>query len=231
MDNEGWHILEGDPPVLWREYRFTKTALATTFAFRGQDGLVVVSPGMGCDDRAYDALREHGPVSALVANNVMHHLGQGAWRARFPEAVSYAPAGAIDTLKKKVPGVAFRPLGDLALPDHAESADPPGFKTGEAFFRVRTGQGNVWFTGDLLANLSGLPPPPLRWLFSWTSSGPGFRLFKPAVWLMVRDRKALRRWMLDRAASDAPSVIVPAHGRPLETGDVAAIARAQLERL
>lgn len=60
---------------------------------------------------------------------------------------------------------------------------------------------------------------------------PGFRLFLPAVWLFAKDRKALREWALGRLAQDPPSVVVPAHGTPVETADVAAQAKAQLERL
>lgn len=231
MQIEGWNIIDDEALVLWREYSFAKGAYATMLVFRGVDGLVVVSPGSGVSAREYDALREHGEVRALVANNTFHHLGQPAWRARFPDAVSYAPSGALKVLEKKAPGVPFRPLADLALPAHVRCDDPPGYRTGEAFFSIRTRKGTVWFSGDLLTNIQRTPGPPLRWLFTWTGSAPGFRLFKPGVWLCVRDKRALRAWMLERLASDPPSVIVPAHGPTFDAGDVAELARAQLERL
>lgn len=228
---EGWNVIDDEARVLWREYAFTKGAYATTLVFRGADGLVVVSPGTGVSAREYDALREHGEVRALVANNTLHHLGQAAWRARFPGAVSYAPGGALKALEKKARGVAFRPLSELALPAHVRCDDPPGFKTGEALFSIRRSKGTVWFTGDLLTNIQRTPGPPVRWLFTWTDSAPGFRLFKPAVWLLVRDKKALRAWTLERLASDPPSIVVPAHGPAFDAGDVAALARAQIKRL
>ena len=231
MPIEGWNIIDDEALVLWREYSFAKGAYATTLVFRGVDGLVVVSPGKGMSDREYDALREHGEVRALVANNTFHHLGQPPWRARFPDAASYAPSGALKVLEKKAPGVPFRPLHDLALPAHVRCDDPPGYKTGEAFFSIRTGKGTVWFTGDLLTNIQRTPGPPVRWLFTWTGSAPGFRLFRPGVWLCVRDKKALRAWMLERLASDPPSIVVPAHGPTFDAGDVARLARAQIERL
>ena len=231
MQTNGWHVIDDEACVLWREYSFTRGAYATTMVFRGVDGLVVVSPGRGLEARAYDALREHGEVRALVANNSFHHLGQSAWRERFPDAASYAPGGALVALKKKAPGIGFRPLAELALPAHVRCDDPPGFKTGETLVSVRTGKGTVWFTGDLLTNIQKTPPPPIRWLFTWTGSAPGFRLFKPAVWLMVRDRKAVRAWVLQRLASDPPAIIVPAHGPAFAAGDVAGLARAQIERL
>jgi hypothetical protein len=231
MANEGWNTIDDEAHVLWREYWFTKGAKATTLVFRGVDGLVVVSPGTRVTDRELDALREHGEVRALVANNTFHHLGQAPWRARFPDAVSYAPAGALQKLAKKAPGISFRPLSDLALPEHVRYHDPPGFRTGEALFSIGTSKGAVWFTGDLLTNIQGTPPPPLRWLFTWTDSAPGFRLFKPAVWLAIKDKKAVHAWMLERLASDPPSVVVPAHGPAFDGPDVASLARAQIERL
>lgn len=231
MQIEGWNILDEQALVLWREYAFTSGAWATTLVFRGVDGLVVVSPGTGVSDREYDALREQGEVRALVANNALHHLGQPPWRARFPEAVSYAPTDALKVLEKKAPGIPFRPVSELELPAHVRCDEPPGWKTGEAFFSVRVGRGAIWFTGDLLTNIHRTPGPPLRWLFTWTGSAPGFRLFRPAVWGFVRDKRVLRAWMLERVASDPPSVVVGAHGPPFEAGDVAAEARVQIERL
>ena len=229
--SEGWHVVDAETRVLWREYAFTKGARATTMVFGGADGLVVVSPATGLADRDYDALREHGEVRALVSNNTFHHLGQGAWRARFPEAISYAPAGSLKRLQKKAPAIPFKPLSDLATPAHARCDVPPGYKTGEAVVTVRTGKGTVWFTGDLLTNITKAPPPPIGWLFTWTGSAPGFRLFRPGVWAFVKDKKALRAWMLERLASEPPSVVVPAHGPAFEADDVAALARAQIERL
>jgi glyoxylase-like metal-dependent hydrolase (beta-lactamase superfamily II) len=231
MQLEGWNVIDEKAGVLWREYVFSKGAYATTLVFRGADGLVVVSPGTGLDARAYDALREVGEVRALIANNPFHHMGQPVWRARFPDAVSYCPPGAVKALDKRASGVSFRPLDALALPEHVRWEDLPGFKTGEAILSVGTGKGSVWYSGDLLTNIQRTPGPPFSWLFSWTDSAPGFRLFKPAVWLSVKDKKALREWTLRRLAEDPPAVVVPAHGPPVDTGDVAALAKAQIERL
>lgn len=231
MQLEGWNVIDEKAGVLWREYKFTKRAYATTLVFRGEGGLVVVSPPRGLDARAFDALREIGDVRALIANNAFHHMGQQEWRSRFPDAVSYCPPGAVKALNKKVSGISFQPLNDLALPENVRWDDPPGYKTGEALLRVGTGKGAIWYSGDLLTNIQNTPGPPIRWLFTWTDSAPGFRLFTPALWLLVKDKKALRAWALARFAEDPPAVVVPAHGPPFDTGDVAAMAKAQLERL
>lgn len=231
MAIEGWNIIDEKAGVLWREYAFAKGARATTLVFRGVDGLVVVSPATGLTGRELDALRELGPVRALIANNSFHHLGQKAWRAHFPDALSYCPPGAVKTLDKKGGGVSFRSLDTLALPAHVRWEDPPGFKTGESVLSIGSSRGSIWYSGDLLTNIQRTPRSPIGWIFSWTDSAPGFRLFKPAVWFFVKDKKALRQWALRRLATDPPAIVVPAHGPPVETGDVAALTRAQLERL
>jgi glyoxylase-like metal-dependent hydrolase (beta-lactamase superfamily II) len=231
MKVDGWNVIDEPGAVLWREYHFAKGATATAFVFRGADGLVVVSPPSGLSARDYDALAELGDVRALVANNSFHHLGQMPWRARFPNAESYCPPGAIARLKKKAAGVPFRSLAELSLPTHVRWEDPPGFKEGEALLSVATGKGHVWFTGDLLTNIQKTPNNPFGWMMKWTDAAPGFRLFKPAVWLFVKDKKVVREWTAGRFTEEPPAIVVPAHGPPVETGDVAALARAQIERL
>jgi hypothetical protein len=102
----------------------------------------------------------------------------------------------VKALTKKGKGVPYQPLDGLALPGNARWEDPPGFKTGESILRVTTAKGAVWYTGDLLTNIQRTPGRPFSWLFSWTDSGPGFKLFKLGVWLM--DVAALARAQLER---------------------------------
>jgi glyoxylase-like metal-dependent hydrolase (beta-lactamase superfamily II) len=199
--------------------------------FRGTDGLVVVSPGAGMASGDLDALREYGEVRALVAINTLHHLGQRAWRERFGDAVSYCPPGAVKKLNEKVEGVSFRPLTELALPASVTWEDPPGYKTGETILSVATTRGSVWYTGDLLVNIPRLPPPPAKWLFTMTDSAPGFRLFRLAVWFMVKDKRKLKSWALARVDKHPPAVVVPAHGPAVEAPDLPGQTRKQLERL
>lgn len=231
VQHEGWNVIDRDAAILWREYSFAKGAYATMFVFRTSDGLAVVSPGRGVDARALDALSEFGKVRALIANNPLHHMGQKEWRAHFPDVESYCPPGAVAKLEKKVAGVKFRPLSELALPASARWDDVPGFKSGEAILRVDSSRGAVWYTGDLLTNIQRTPGPPMSWLFSLADSAPGFRLFKPCVWAFIKDKKAVRGWALDRLVKEPPVAVVPAHGPAVDSHDVAVLARAQINKL
>lgn len=225
------HTIDEDTGLQWSEYRFANNGKANMVIVRGVDGLVVISPGAGLDARVLDAVAEQGPVRALVANNSWHHLGQPAWRQRFPDAVSYAPTAALAGLRQKHKTIPWQPLSSLTLPGHVHAREVPGVSIGETLFTVETKRGPVFFAGDLLANITTLPPPPMKWAFTLSGSGPGFRLFKLATTFIVKNKDAAREEAL--AAIDAlpPSVVVPAHGRPVDSADVAERARTELLRL
>jgi hypothetical protein len=228
-----WTPLDAGAGVLWLPYKFAG-GLATTFVFRGKgDALVVMSPACGLDDEALDVLKSYGRVAALVAINGFHHLGVTAWRKHFPDAKCYAPPSAIERLSKKVPGVSFEPLDALAplLGEGARLVEPGGLP-GSAFAIVRTSTGTYWYACDLLSNIPVLPKNfVFKALMTMTDSAPGYKLFRPAVWLQVKDKKALKDWFEARLVDDMPTAIVPAHGAPVQRPDLVAATRAQIARL
>jgi len=229
--NGNWTALEAG--VLWTPYNFGG-GIATTFVFRGKDdALVVMSPGCGLDGATLDKLKSYGHVAALVAINGFHHLGLPAWRQHFPDAKCYAPRSAIGRLSKKAPGVMFAPLEALAplLGDGTRVLEPDGMP-GSAFAFVRGAGGTYWYVCDLLFNIPELPKQfVFKTLMSMTDSAPGYKLFRPAVWLQVKDKKALTSWF-DRQLSDAPpTTIVPGHGPPVQRQDLVEATRAQIARL
>jgi hypothetical protein len=231
----GWNVLDREAGVLWREYPFGR-GTATTFVFRGAgDGLIVVSPARHIEESALDELSDFGKVVALVANNSYHWLGQRHWRKHFPDAKSFAPAQGISRLSKKLPEFgAFEPLEALAplLGERATVTDGAGLKVANAFASVQGTKGNFWFASDFLSNIVEVPPSfAFRALMKLTDSGPGFQLFRPAVWLQVRDKAAMRAWAEEQITRAAPTTIVPAHGPPVHGAEVAKTAVALFARL
>jgi hypothetical protein len=231
---KGWNVLDRDRAIVWRQYSFGG-GLATTMVFRAAgDGLIVMSPGNNVDDGAMDELTDFGKVVALVASNAFHWLGQPAWRKRFPEARSFAPAQGIKRLSKKVPDAKFEPLDALAplLGDRAAVVEAPGFRVGNAFATVHGNYGTYWYPSDLLSNIPQLPPRIVfRALMSMTNSAPGYRLFRPSVWLMVKDKPALRTWIDQELAKSAPVAVIPAHGPPVTGSDLVNTTKSLLARL
>jgi hypothetical protein len=231
---KGWNVLDRDSAILWRQYSFGG-GLATTMVFRGAgDGLVVISPGNNIEEGAMGELADFGKVVALVASNGFHWLGQSSWRKRFPEARSFAPAQGIKRLSKKMPDAKFEPLDALAplLGDRATVVDAPGLRVGNAFATVRGKSGTYWYPSDLLSNIPKLPPGIVfRTLMSMTNSAPGYRLFRPSVWLMVKNKPALSAWIDEELAKSAPVAVVPAHGPPVTGSDLLATTKSLVAQL
>jgi hypothetical protein len=223
-------------PGLWRSEYLTPTNIASsTFAFRLKDGgIAVLSPPVGADDAFFAATDALGGVSALVAPNSGHDLGQAAWQARYPDATVHAPEVAIAALTKAKPKLrAIRPLAALAprLAAGTTLADPVGSSSGIAQLAVEGGKERVLFVDEGISNAPALMgPAPFRFVFWLTGSGPGIARNK--VWWFVfgKDKRAIARQLLGELDRLKPTMLMPLHGAPI-TGDGVATARALIEPL
>jgi hypothetical protein len=189
--------------------------------------LAVMSPPCGLDDAGYAAVEALGKVTAIVAPNSGHDLGQVAWQQRYPDATPYGPTPAIATIQKSKKGLrSFRPLEELAarLPAGSRIADVPGTRSGAAMLSVGDGSKRMLYVDEVLGNLPTLVgPPPVKLAFWLTGSGPGLSLNR--LWTMVfaKDKRAVARTLLDEMSARPPTTITFAHGEPLT--DVAAAER------
>lgn len=228
MELHTWHDLTPDGSVRLLAYSFGP-GRANTLAVRLEpDRWLVISPCAGAPEAALDAIDKQGTVVALVANNGFHHLGQEAWRARFHDAVSYAPEGSLPRLAAKAATIPFRPLSELKLPDHVAMFVPDGMKVPDLMVRVTTPSGNLWFSGDLLSNTTvDDTKAPLRWIFGLFGGGTGFRFNPIPSMVYLKDKAAWKASVRAAMAAHPPAVLVPAHGVPLRD-DVASKVAAVL---
>ena len=213
-----WRSLTDDRSVRWLKYSFGP-GTANTLAVRLDEGTwLVVSPAVDAPSAALDELSKDGAVTALLAPNPYHHRGQQAWRLRFPEAVSYAPEGALQRLAKKSPDIVYHPIAELAERATARVSFfvPDGLKAPDMLLRVSAGGGNVWWMGDLFSNsAAGDQVWWLRLLAPLFGSGLGYRRnSKPGV-VYVKDQGTWLRSIGGAIAAHSPSVVVPAHGDPV----------------
>ena len=230
MNLHEWQNVARDGSVRVLKYSFGPGS-ANTLAAKLDDGTwVVISPCASAPGAALDALAKDGEVSALVAPNGYHHMGQAVWRARFPKAVSYAPEGAIERLGKKSAGVPYRPLADLSakLPARVRFCVPEGMKVPDVLAKIGAPEGPIWFSGDLISNtvdddLSFLP----RLIVGLLGGGAGYRVNPVPALVYVKD-KAGWRASVRKLMDDGPiAAVVPAHGLPV-TDDVLGRTRAML---
>lgn len=214
----GWKIFDAATPVLTFDYSFGP-GRATALAVGGRDGLLVASPPCRVAEGVFTDLAPFGEVGALVASNAFHHMGLPEWKRRYPDAALFAPAQSIARVERQSGMSGIRPLADAAAiaGPALELIDMPHYRTGELLLRVKTGRGLVWYVTDVIMNLPVLPDHPVvRLLFKVTGSAPGLRFNNVGPTFMVRDRKALRRWLADEVRKAPPAWLIPAHGRILE---------------
>ena len=187
---------------------------------RMRDGLFVHSPVALDDDtrRAVDAL---GPVRAVVAPSIFHHLYVGEWQRAYPDAIY----GACPGLEWKRKDLAF----DCVLADEPH----PVWKNEleQVYFSSRRENEVVFFHRgsrtmiccDALLNLSAHPAATTRFVARlMQNSEPGFGWMER---FMIRDRSLARR-QVDRILEWNIDQIVLSHGPPVEGDGVGVVRRA-----
>lgn len=163
-----------------------------------------------------------GPVRAVVAPTLFHHISIAAWKAVYPDAVFCCAPG----LEKKRSDIAWdRVLGDRPEPEWAGELE-------QVLFAARTLENEVVFhhpatrtmiCADVIFNLSRHPDRLTRLvaLLLWNRE-PG------ATWLehvVIRDRAGAREQM-GRMLAWKPERILLAHGSPVERDGEAVLRRA-----
>ena len=219
----GWNVINSSAGILSRTYSFAKNAYANTAVMRLPDGtLLVISPSVKTDAAAFDELSAYGDVAAIVAPNGFHYLGVPEWRTRFPEARFFAPDQAVTRMEKKskVDLGNFESLDALAplLGDKVGLTEAPSTRCGEIWAWSETDEGCAWFTSDVLANMKALPPKfPMKQLFAWTGSAPGYRVFGLAAMAILKNKKESLRALLSDVRDHPPTFVIPGHGELVES--------------
>lgn len=188
---------------------------------RLRGGLVVHSPApLSAELRAeVDAL---GPVLALVAPSLFHHLGVASWLDAYPRAVTCACPG----LERKRADLRWdRVLGDAPEPEWAGELD-------QVFFAARTMENEVVFhhrasrtliCADIVFNIGAHPSRLTRFVARLLAARrPG------ATWLehlMIRDRAAAREQVGRMLAWDFDRIVL-SHGPLIDTGGREVLRRA-----
>jgi len=186
-----------------------------------EGALFVHSPlPLGAELKAeVDAL---GPVMAVVAPSLFHHLSVNDWREAYPEAVF----GCCPGLERKRSDFSWdRVLSDRPEPEWEADLD-------QVFFAARTMENEVVFfhrktrtmvCADVIFNLSEHP--------NWLTRVAALLLWnrKPgATWLehlMIRDRASARE-QVGRMLAWKPERILLAHGKWIESDGEAVLRQA-----
>ncbi len=222
----GWTVVDREAGVLVYEYAFTEGATANAFAARIKDeSLLLISPPCGVSDEIYDDLTAFGKVTAVVANNGFHYLGQAACKRRFPDAQFFAAPETVRRIQKKSQDLPeFRPIesAQSMLGEDVGLIEVTATKCGETWAWVKAASGTIWFCSDTLSNIPAFPKNFfIRTLFKMTGTKTGFGVFHTALKFLVKDTKRTLAQLSDEMKTHPPAVIVPGHGRILADQDLA----------
>lgn len=211
---------------LWsttRPLRFfgVETGTRMTIVRLGNGGLFVHSP-VALDARLRTEVDALGPVAALVAPSLFHHLYVADWRAAYPDALRCCCPG----LDRKRPDLAWhRVLGDAPEPEWQADLD-------QVFFGARSLENEVVFfhratrtivLADAVFNLGTHPSAFTRFVAGLLGNRDA-----GATWLerlLIRDRAAARA-QVDRMLAWNAERIVLAHGDIVTRGATDVIRRA-----
>lgn len=181
-----------------------------TIARMADGGLFVHSP-VGLDPATRAAVDALGPVRAVVAPSLFHHLHVASWMKAYPDAIF----GACPGLEWKRPDLAFTCV----------VADEPHpvwrGQLAQVYFSSRRENEVVFFhdrsrtliCADALLNLSTIASPGTRLVArAMGNTRPGFGWPER---LMVRDRRVARR-QVERILEWDTDKLVLSHGTPVE---------------
>lgn len=169
-------------------------------------GLFVHSP-VALDPELRKQVDALGPVQAVVAPSLFHHLYVGEWMEAYPQAIFAACQG----LDWKRPDLAFTCiLGDTPHPVWAGQIEQVYFSSRRenevVFFEARS---KTMICADALINLSTHPSKTTKFvakLMGNDAPGTGY-----VERVMVRNRQVARR-QVDRILAWEPDKIILAHG-------------------
>ena len=228
LDLNAWLPLTQQGDVLWMKYSFG-LGTANSLAVKLKDKTwMVISPAPNAPETVYTELEKQGEVSALVAPNPYHNLGQPAWRDRYPQASSFAPQGAYKRLARKTPSVRYRPIDELT--PNLASADflhPEGMKTPDLMLRIASGPDCIWWMGDQLSNSSASDQTwALRLISRLAGGGLGCRCNSKPELVYLSDRAAWIDSVRSYLEDMPPSIVVPAHGNPISANATESVRKA-----
>ncbi len=200
--------------TLARPQRFwgLETGTRVTLVRLGDGGLMVHCP-VALDAETRREVDALGPVRAVVAPSLFHHLYVGQWMDAYPDATFWACPG----LEKKRADLRWTGvLGDTAeaawAADVAQAPLTARFEHEVVFFHDKT---RTLICADALLNLSKHPSPVTRLaalLMGNTAPGKGY-----LERIAVRDRKLCRRQIEHILEWDIDGIVL-AHGGLVEHG-------------
>jgi hypothetical protein len=195
---------------------------------RRTDGGVVVHNAIALDEAGMQALSEIGDPAFLIVPNGYHRIDAPRFKARFPDAKVFCPAGA----RKKVAQVVSvdGAYADFPEDDAVRFEELDGTNGAEGAMIVRSGTRTTLVLNDSMFNMPH-QPGFTGWVFkAVTQSSGGPRVSRVFRWFVMKDRAALAAHFERLAELRGLARIVVSHHETVTT-DCAGVLRSVAQSL
>ncbi|MEL6682392.1 MAG: hypothetical protein AAFQ09_07075 [Pseudomonadota bacterium] len=184
--------------------------------------ICLYSPIAGMGQAAREALDQIGTCVALIAPNHYHNKGLTEHVELFPKARLIASAAAAPRLKK-ITGLDFEDMSALQrmLPGNVQTLEPAGLKTGEFWLSVTKGAETAWIVTDAFSSAhhpAGTDAKEPTLLGTFPKYG-------------IKESAVFKAWVAQQLARQAPTLLLPCHGSPVKSPNLAVSMMRLLDRI
>ena len=195
-----------------------------TVVRRADDSLWIHS-AIPLDEASMAQIEAWGAPAQLVVPNGWHRLDAAAYTARYPKLRVFCPAVARERVREVV--TVHHTLDELAEDSVLGAVFSDGVSSGEAVFVARDERGVALIFNDLFFNHAHVPGGAGMVLRALGSTG-GPRVTRTAKMLMIRDRSAVAKTLVELANLPRLYALVPGHGDVVLEGAPQVLANAAL---
>lgn len=192
---------------------------------RRDDDSLLIHSAIALDEDSMRELEAWGTPAQLIVPNGWHRLDAGAYLARYPKLRVYCPRAAMARVQEAVR--VHGAVEDMPSDSVVSARMIDGLSSGEAVFIVRDENGVALVFNDLLFNhqhVAGAQGFVMRMLGS--TGGP--KVTRVAKTMMVSDRSAVAKELVELANLPKLYALVPGHGDVVTEGSSRVLASVAL---
>jgi len=179
---------------------------------------LLISPGKSLADCALPEIFENKLPTLALAPNYFHFMGYTRWKEIYPHLILSAAPETHRRLRKKRISTESLELFRQALPENMSLLKPEGLRAGEIWIRVQQENGVIWIVGDAFLNYARFSNRPLaRFMQKIMRAAPGLKISSVIKYLLIKNRKRYKNWLLNQLKTDQPTTLIPLHGEVLQS--------------
>jgi hypothetical protein len=187
------------------------------------DGRLVIHNGIALEEAAMKAIEGWGTPTFLIVPNGGHRLDAPAYKQRYPALRVFAPKGSRARVEEVVP--VDGSYEDFPHSDEVRLETLPGVGDSEGAMFVRSSGGVSVVLNDAVFNMDRKRDPLGFFFTTLLGSAPGARVSRLAKLMFIKDKRALRDYLVRLAETPELTRLIVAHEKVAKGPDAAAALR------